>query len=402
MRAATASAREPRGERTLMGIGPEFIRREIVSNGVSGTLDGVPQERMDRTPSSPIVVEPQAVAPAPTVRIPLPAPSRTVQLSVSPAPTVVLPVEQPTSGPSLRLNSLISGKFFQEGEQQEAKNWEDSPLVNEPFPDEAPAKFSSFDHVPRYHGPLLVTTFLLGTALVIGLAVKGAGTGAARAWLATEAGPRAVQVWNRARTGLALRLTPESTAASARAMTAPANTGAQAVPVAAATAPQVTAPAATPPKEEKIDNASTEDLWAPLVAAGPAPPIMPHLTRRLAANAAVNPIASDATARRAAESRRPVAEASKGVRPQRRAEPTEVDADEVNLAALRTEPKTDDRAEPPRKGLVWSPTEQRLVQAQPASVDSAVTAPRPETANPGAKAADKDVLPLDDDAHTTY
>src|SRR3569832_117755 len=200
MSAATASAREPRGERTLMGFGPEFFRREIVADGVAGTLDGVPHERMDRTPSSPIVVEAQAVTPAPTVRIPVPAAARTVQLSAAPAATVVLeggrpaPGEQPApeKGPSLRLNSLISGRFFQEGEQQEAKNWEDSPLVNEPFPDEVPPKISSFDHVPRHRAPLIVTTFLPGTALVIGLAVEGAGSRAARAWLATEAVPRAV------------------------------------------------------------------------------------------------------------------------------------------------------------------------------------------------------------------
>src|SRR3569623_3852661 len=94
MRAATAAAREPRGERTLRGTGPEFIRREIVADGVSGTLDGAPHERMDRTPSSPIVVEAQAVTPAPTVRMPVPAAARTVQQTAAPAPTDVMPVEQ--------------------------------------------------------------------------------------------------------------------------------------------------------------------------------------------------------------------------------------------------------------------------------------------------------------------
>jgi len=379
MRAATASAREPRGERTLMGIGPEFIRREIVADGVSGTLDGVPHERMDRTPSSPIVVEAQAVTPAPTVRMPVPAAARTVQLSAAPAPTVVLPVEQaaPEKGPSLRLNSLVSGRFFQEGEQQEAKNWEDSPLVNEPFPDEVPPKISSFDHVPRHRAPLIVTTFLLGTALVIGLAVEGAGTRAARAWLATEAGPRAVEVWNRAKTGLAMRLTTENTAASARAMAAPAASPEApapqpaAPPAVAATPAAVAVPASAAPaaRPERADATSTEDLWAPLVAAGPRPPITPHV---------------------------------------RRAAPTRANDDEPRAAGRADVRSSDDepgvaaRAESPRRGLVWSPSEERLVPAQAASVDLPATGEASRSDLGARVKGDKDVLPLDDEAHTTY
>jgi len=404
MRAATAaSAREPRGERTLMGIGPEFIRREVISDEVSGTLDGVPHERMDRTPSSPIVVEPQAVAPSPTVRMPVPSTARTVQLSLAPAATIQLPMEEalPPGSPSRRLDSVVSGGFFREGERQEANNWEDSPLVDEPFPDEVPPKISSFDRVPRRHGPLIVTSFLLATALVVGVVMHGAGTRAMGAWLAAEAGPRALEVWNRAKTGLTMRLTPESTAASARAMAAPVSAPSPEVPTAQATvavskvSPPSTPPAATPAAAEAP---STEDLWAPLVAATPAPPPAMHLTRRAEENTASDRATSEAVARRFAPSRHAVTTA-------RAIEERSAAADETARASADV--SADESSGPsaaPRHGLVWSPSEQRLVPVQPASVDLSANSTQPRTAATDSvgKSADKDVLPLDDDAHTTY
>jgi len=405
-----------------MGIGPEFIRREIVADGVSGTLDGVPQERMDRTPSSPIVVEPQAVQPSATVRMPVQAPARTVQVPLAPAATVVLPAQQrsPAGAPSTRLDSLVSARFFQEGEQQEAKNWEDSPLVNEPFPDEEPPKISSFDRVPRHRAPLLVTTFILAIGLVIGLAIEGADAGVAREWLAKEAGPRAVAVWHRAKNGLALRLTPESTADSARAMADPAQAQAPAPGVVAAAAPAVSpaapdgekdntaavAPgtAAAPPAATSAaatDSSSNEDLWAPLVAAPPAPrrsdklvtsrPQAPELWHH---SLAAQPHAPEVAGVRAQLARNPV---------------------DQGTSAGVTAPSTEPAASPEprdeaRHGVVWSPARQQLVPVEAATAQVRA-APAPVTDHPAAavtddrsaaKGADKDVLPLDEEAHATY
>lgn len=390
MRAATASAREPRGERTLMGIGPEFIRREFVSGEAAGTLDGVPQERMDRTPSSPIVVEPQAVSPARTVRVPLPTPARTMQVSLEPVASASREQTLPPGRPSPRLDSFISSRFFQEGEQQEAKNWEDSPLVNEPFPDEEPPKFSSFDRVPRHHAPMIVTTFLLGIALVIGVAFEGGRSGAARALLATSAGSRAAEVWHRARTGLgsglALRLTPESTAASARAIAAPAAPGQMAVaaPV-VAMAPAVATPAAAP-----------EAKAAPL----------PVERRR----------EPDASARRSVEARRPTLASKPDVAHvvaapamvERQVSPR-ASAAESAAPAPRTEPapEGEGRAEAPRRGLVWSPSQERLVPAQALTAELPAASATPSSKDDSAPqkpatTGDTDVLPLDDQSHTTY
>jgi len=401
-----------------MGIGPEFIRREVIADGVSGTLDGVPQERMDRTPSSPIVVEPAAVLPSPTVRTPIKSPAREGQRSVSPAATVVLPVEQPLPAgtPSTRLDSIVSARFFKEGEQQEANGWEDSPLTIEPFPDEEPPKISSFDRVPHHRAPLLVTTFLLGTGLVIGLAVEGADAGAARAWLASEAGPRAVEVWHRAKAGLAIHLTPESSVASARAMAGPAQLAAPVIAPAALTAPAApeapeaaaaavapaavaVAPAATVKPAQAADEPSTSnvDLWAPLVAAPPAPRRSDKLitSRRQAPE----------LWHRAAEAQaRPAVAVA-------RLEETTPGAERAALAAPADEAKTaasEGRVEP-RHGLVWSPAQQRLVPAESASAEVPATAmpsrndeQRAGNAGDGSKGPDKDVLPLDDEAHATY
>lgn len=428
MRAATASAREPRGERTLMGIGPEFIRREIIADGVSGTLDGVPLERMDRTPSSPIVVEPQAVSPAPTVRIPLTSAARTVQLSRGPAPTVELPVDgtfpgarPPAGAPSRRLDSLVSARFFQEGEEQEANGWEDSPLVNEPFPDDEPPKFSSFDRVPRRRGPLIVTTFLLGTALVVGLAMEG-GSGPARAWLAAKAGPRAVGIWNQVKTdldsGFSIRLTPESTAASSRAMVSPsagaeptsAAPAASNAPGSASSAAIVVPVAAAPaPTAAAAESASDQDLWAPLVArpATPTPGAARSQASRNSVEVRLHPAAATQAARTPGDESRaaaPAASQAPGV------------AARVGAAngAPATEPgpaEVDGRAEP-RHGLVWSPAKQQLVPAEPASVGLSATSAQPRSDDQaGASTAtdrgtdrgsDKDVLPLDEEAHTTF
>ena len=409
MRAATASAREPRGERTLMGIGPEFIRREVIADGVSGTLDGVPQERMDRTPSSPIVVEPQAVLPSPTVRMAVPAPARTVQLSLAPGARIDSEPPPPAGTPSRRLDSLISARFFQEGEQQEANNWEDSPLVNEPFPDEEPPKFSSFDRVPHRRGPLLVTTFLLGTGLVIGLAVEGASAGAARSWLAAEAGPRAVEAWHRAKSGLAMRLTPESTNSSAQAMAAPAMaTGAPALapatPAAAPDAPAApsaavaaTVPAGSQPATAGAESASAEDLWAPLLAAPPAPRSSGKLITS-------RPKPAELWHHSDARTRPTVALAPSGDAPPR-------GSDERLAAAPSTEPgsaepgENGSRAEP-RHGLVWSPAKQQLVPVVPAAAEMPAQGAQPESVNAedgvAGTGSDKDVLPLDDSAHATY
>jgi len=399
-----------------MGIGPEFFRREVVADSVAGTLDGVPQERMDRTPSSPIVVEPRAVQPSPTVQIPLPVPERTVRLSVAPNATAELPPEEPLPAgtPSRRLDSLVSARFFQEGEQQEANGWEDSPLTTEPFPDEEPPKFSSFDRVPRRRGPLLVTTFLLGAALVAGLAAEGADAGAARAWLAKEAGPRAVQAWQRAKSGLALRLTPESTSASARAMAAPAQPGP--VPAPTAAAPVVAPSNAAPPAE----GAAGEDLWAPLVAAPVAPRLSDKLiTSRpkpaelwhapsdaLASSAVTLPSHSDAAPR--GLNRDTAAEPRGLARPSGTAAPAASGEEGAVGAAPSTEPTSaalDTRPEP-RHGLVWSPDKQRLVPAEPASADQPTNAPAPRARgvdNAGtARGSDKDILPLDEQAHATY
>jgi len=418
MRAATASAREPRGERTLMGIGPEFIRREIVSNGVSGTLEGVPRERMDRTPSSPIVVEPQAALPAPTVRIPVGAPARTVRLSRAATATIeraadARPARSLTGGtPSRRLDSLVSARFFQEGEEQEANGWEDSPLVNEPFPDDEPPKFSSFDRVPRRRGPLLVTTFLLGIALVVGLAMEG-GAGPARAWLAAEAGPRAVGAWNtvkdRLETGLSIRLTPESTAASSRAMVSPAAAAeppaeapaqprpASAAPSAAAVAP-VVVPVAPASPEASADSSSTEspsdeDLWAPLVAR-PATPD-PAAVRRQASRNSVEVRLRRASAGEPVAAGAP-STATAPVAPREGAGPT--------TPTIEPKPgEVEGRAEP-RHGLVWSPEKQGLVPVQPAAASLPLTGAQPPSVTDDAassRGSDKDVLPLDDEVHTT-
>jgi hypothetical protein len=422
MRAATASAREPRGERTLMGIGPEFIRREAVADGVSGTLDGVPQERMDRTPSAPIVVESRAVVPSPTVRIPLPVPERTVQLSVAPNATAELPVEPPlpAGAPSPRLDSLVSARFFQEGEKQEANGWEDSPLTTEPFPDEEPPKISSFDRVPRRRGPLLVTTFLLGAALVAGLAAEGADAGAARAWLAKEAGPRAVQAWQRAKSGLAMRLTPESTNASARALAAPAQPAPATVP-AESGAP---APVASTPSSATVAPPAEGTSGAPLVAA-PAAPRVPGklITSRPkpgeiwhGAVAATLPPKSDPMPRgldrASADEPRTLARQSGS------AAPTAPGEENTAGAAPSTEPTPtalETRVEP-RHGLVWSPDRQGLVPAEPASAELPTNDPAPRPAGVGnaatsrgpddraatSRGTDKDVLPLDEQAHATY
>jgi len=427
MRAATASAREPRGERTLMGIGPEFIRREIIADGVSGTLDGVPLERMDRTPSSPIVVEPQAVLPSATVRMSQPSQARTVQVPVAPSATVVLPAHQPSAAgaPSTRLDSLVSARFFQEGEQQEAKNWEDSPLVIEPFPDEEPPKISSFDRVPRHRAPLLVTTFLLGTGLVIGLAIEGADAGVAREWLANEAGPRAVAVWHRAKDGLALRLTPQSTTDSARAMADPAQAPAPGVVAATAPAANPVAPvgptgsaAAEPgitspppgvspaPASKSSDEKANEDLWAPLVAAPSAPrrsdklitsrPQVPELWHHSLTS---QPRATEGVTARVQ------------LAPHSADEQTGASGAAVASTEPASSPEARDEA---RHGVVWSPAKQRLVPVEAASAEVPV-AQAPGTDSPRAsdidqraaktaeaKSADKDVLPLDEEAHATY
>ena len=410
MRAATASAREPRGERTLMGIGPEFLRREVIADGVSGTLDGDPQERMDRTPSSPIVGEPQAVLPSPTVRMAVPAPARTVQLSLAPDARIDSEPPPPAGTPSRRLDSLISARFFQEGEQQEANNWEDSPLVNEPFPDEEPPKFSSFDRVPHRRGPLLVTTFLLGTGLVIGLAVEGASAGAARSWLAAEAVPRAVEVWHRAKSGLAMRLTPESTTSSAQAMAAPAMTTgapapapapAQAAPAAAPAAPSAvvvaTVPAGSQPATAGAESASAEDLWASLLAAPPAP----RSTGKLITS---RPKPAEIWHHSDARTRPTVALAPSGDAP-----PSALN--ERLAAARSTEPGAAEAAEDgtraePRHGLVWSPAKQQLVPVVPAAAEMPAQDAQPKSVNAedgvAGTGSDKDVLPLDDNAHATY
>lgn len=412
MRAATATAREPRGERTLMGIGPEFFRREIVSSGVSGTLDGVPRERMDRTPSSPIVVEPQAVSSAPTVRMPVTSPARTVQLSRGAAEA--LPAPTSTGGtPSRRLDSLMSARFFQEGEQQEANGWEDSPLVNEPFPDEEPPKFSSFDRVPHRRGPLIVTTFLLGTALVSGLALEGVGAGAARTWLATEAGPRAVGVWKTAKThletGLSLRLTPESTVASPRAMVAPAGTPSAsnavvpAPPAVAGGAPVVPSAGADTAGEP---STADDDLWAPLIAR----PVVADVA--IAHRSATTSRNSVEVHLRAAATPADASVHKSGATPRAVAVPPETtastgDEEAVASSVPSSEPKPDElggRAAP-RRGQVWSPAQQRLVRVQPALANPPETAEIPPTTDDKAgpsREGDTGVLPLDDEPHTTY
>jgi hypothetical protein len=410
MRASAASAREPRGERTLIGIGPEFIRREMVANGVSGAFDGVPTERMDRTPSSPIVVEQHAVTPvpSPTIRMPVQNPERTMRLSVAPSRTVELPLHQngPAPGRSTRLDSFISGRFFQEGEVQEANGWEDSPLAVDPLPEDLPPRISSFDRIPRHRAPLIVTTFILSVALVLGLAVHGAGAGAARAWLASEAGRRAMDVWNRAKSGLAMRLTPESTAASARAMAAP-TLPEPATPVAAAPAapssPLVVpepAPAAEPAAAEvaaqapPVASASSESVTKP-VQTGPRPPVaLAARPIRPVAPAVAEPSAPASLPENRIVGATPEPSSSTPAAPasiEQRAESSEPQA----------EPRTtnsDRQSEQPRRGMVWSPAQQRLVPAQPASM----AAPAADSPPAAPVDTDKNVLPLDEEEHTTY
>lgn len=396
MRTSTASARDPRGERTLMGIGPEFLRREVVAEGVAGTLDCVPTERMDRTPSAPIVVEPQSVTPPPaaTMRIPIPTPARTVQMSIPRRPTNDATDAPIAAGkPSMRLDSLVSGRFFQEGEQQEASGWEDSPLACEPSPDEEPPKVSSFDHVPRRRGPLIVTTFLLGLALVIGVAVKGSGAiASARTMLANEAGSRATGIWDRAKSGLALRLTPESTAATAQAMAAPVL---PAQPAAVEKAPVVAAPAAPDPRALV---ASAPVAAAPVAIKQPARAPRPMVAMVRKAKPVAAPAIED-------QGSAPVAATTDNAVPRGAIE------EAVAKAAPETEPQpaeTARRAEAPRRGLVWSPSQQRLVPAEPAAdvpapdTTAQDTPSRAADSDSAPKGADKDVLPLDDQAHATY
>ena len=404
MRVAVASsARESRGERTLMGIGPEFIRRDRAAEPGSaakpGSNDCVPTERMDRTPSSPIVVEPQVArsAAAPTVRVPISPTSRTVQLSVAPAATVQIPIEDAGVAPgrSRRLDSVISSGFFQEGERQEANGWEDSPLALEPSPEEAPPAFSSFDRIPRKRAPLVVTTFILGIALVIGFAVKGVGAGVARSWMATEAGQRVVDVLNKAKAGLTIRLTPESTVASTRAMANPATVSAPA---------EVPSPA---PQPAPVSVATTTVPAAPLPQAVPQAPAEPKARRPLA-------LAPRSSASRVATPPA-VAAITHGDRPSgERIAPASVEKEGLAVAAPAEARATDTPerpvVEPARRGVVWSPSEQRLVPAQQAAagappadgeLPSAPTKPGVDINKPAGD-NDKTVLPLDDEAHTTF
>jgi len=402
MRAAVASsARESRGERTLMGIGPEFIRRERAANDQANdrtndqddSLDCVPTERMDRTPSAPIVVEQQTARPAPTVRVPIGTTARTVQLSVAPPTTVSLPLEDAAAAPgrSRRLDSVISSGFFQEGERQEANGWEDSPLALEPPADEAPPAFSSFDRIPRKRAPLVVTTFILGIALVIGFAVTGVG---ARSWIATEAGQRAAQVLNRARSGLTIRLTPESTVASTRAMVSPVAAPMPTPvppPVSVAAAPVPAVPVAAAPAAEAQPRRPLAARPAPARTA--APPVVAVARRQDPTN---DPI-DQTNDRKSGDSIAPSSVEKEGI-----AVAAPVEARAIETPERRV-------VEPARRGVVWSPSEQRLVPAQqaadespPAGIDPASDTTRPagDTKKPSAD-TDKTVLPLDDEAHTT-
>lgn len=100
-----------------------------------------------------------------------------------------------------RPDSVVSARFFQEGDRQEALG-RDLSLSSEAAQSPAPVKFSSFDRVPRRRGPLVLTTVVLAIAVLAGLGADGIRRRSAHAWLAAHAGPRAAGVWRKAQADL--------------------------------------------------------------------------------------------------------------------------------------------------------------------------------------------------------
>src|ERR1700710_2278465 len=110
------TARDFRADRTLMGIGPlGYGHGQPAAAAASRVSDGVPTLRIEREPPQPIVVDPRAgVLRTQAPEIPI---DETAVVRVAPR----------------RIDSVVSARFFQEGELQEANGWENSPLAQEPL-----------------------------------------------------------------------------------------------------------------------------------------------------------------------------------------------------------------------------------------------------------------------------
>ncbi|HEY4183459.1 MAG TPA: hypothetical protein VGP07_00255 [Polyangia bacterium] len=241
----TKSSRESRGELTLLGNGPGFfIHHEPVFDGVSGEFDGVPTRTMKKTPSDPIVVVDSAVVAGSSATV-----------DEAPAP---------------RRESVVSARFFAEGERQELLGWKDSPLVDDTVVIPA-VQFSSFDRVPRRRAPLVLTMATAVGAAIVGFGALGMGAGVAHALLTTQTGKQATVAWNRAKTELSGKLTAR-THAAAQATRAPVTPLAATKPVPAPDAVAAAAPVAPAPTDAPaaMDSSATRVAAAP-VAEAPVP-----------------------------------------------------------------------------------------------------------------------------------
>ena len=350
-RGAHAPARRSRGEPTLLGIGPAALL--------------------------PASVRPDHVAEVPTVRVPVPAPSRRVDArSTEPEPGAVgRGAPAPDTRPSTRLDSAVSGRFFREGEAQEANGWEGSPLLI-PRPT---VSFDSFDRIPRRRWPIGAAVFLVAAVVAVAIGADGLGSGTARVMAAVRGGAHAIAAGRAVTPPSAAPVPAAATGPAAMAQTGPGTAG---IP---AGAPSRALPADPPrgPASPTQAGAGAPVSGAAREAAAP-PSVAP----------ARPPVSSRAVASRAAA---PASEAVVGRRPPAAAPRLAASAgDAAEPLPPSTQPTPGDRGKvkrgfpPPRHGLVWSPSAHALVPAQPAFEGP-----------PPVAGTERDVLPLDDVEHSS-
>jgi hypothetical protein len=106
-------------------------------------------------------------------------------------PPIPVAAEPRARRPSVRLvrpAMTVTQKFFVDGEAQEARQWEGSPLAQDDLSDKEALAFDSFDSVPRRRSPVLIVAVLV----MVGLGT--AATMKALDWWG-PASSEAAQVW---------------------------------------------------------------------------------------------------------------------------------------------------------------------------------------------------------------